>query len=295
MTGNNPLIRNIEVLVGPLADFEGGGNPNDGLRIASDGSRENLRAAFSIRKTLQSVANEGAVTIYNLPRESRERMRRGLTRVRVMAGYANTGTMVVGNGGLLDAVHTNQSGTWVSELPFYDGFGGIARGVVNRTFTSGVTVANVIRTLVEQNMPGVTVGRIDVDGTIARGGYAMSDRTADVLDDLATQYGFSWSVQNGVFQALSDQRVFGRVFEISFENRNLISASPITQDAADIRFQTGVEIVAILDARVSPGDSIDLTSSSNPQVNGRYKVHAVQFDGDTGDVSWTMTIQSYRF
>jgi len=77
--------------------------------------------------------------------------------------------------------------------------------------------------------------------------------------------------------------------ELSTKSRNLIQASPVLNGAEQIR--TAIEIDAIINARVTPGHQVKITSDLNPNLNGFYKVHEVDFDGDSGDASWNMRIK----
>ncbi|MBL4769531.1 MAG: hypothetical protein JKY94_17795 [Rhodobacteraceae bacterium] len=291
MTASTPLIRNIEVLVGPLSEDKGGGPKSSAVRVFSDGSREALRVRFNAKKTLLGSPNASVVEIYNLPPDTRARLRTTLARVLLSTGHRGEELSQLASGALQSITHSKVGPDIVTKLGFLDGYGGMTRGLANRSYGGPVTVASAVRDLAG-DLPGVTLGRVDIDGTFGLGGRVFAGRAADALDDLSAQYGFSWSVQDGVFQALSDLRAFPRSTDINAENRTLISAQPILNGPMQI--QTGVEIQAVLDARVKPGESVQLTSGTNPAVNGRLKVHNADFDGDTADVSWTMTLQSFR-
>ncbi len=291
MSANQPLIRNIELLVGPLAEDQGGGPTSQALRLFSDGSRTGLRISFNVKKTLMSTPNVSSISIYNLRPATRERIRATLSRVRLSVGYENTGINVLSQGGILSSVTEKKPPEYATTLQILDGFGGQVKGISNVTFDGRIQVAEIVRTIAA-DMPGVEVGRIDIDGSVGSGGLSITDRTADALDALAMQFGFSWSIQDGVFQAISDRRSFNRTLTVSFRNRTLIQATPLL--AGPMQIENGVEIVAILNPRVGPGDRVQLESEVNPGLNGVYKIHELDATGDTYDQSWTMTIRSYR-
>ena len=292
MSSNEPFIRETEVIVGPLREDQGGGPVNQALRILSSGDRSSLRIRFSVKKTHMGIPNNSTIEIFNLSRASAERIRAAQTRVRLSAGYQNTGLDVVVNGGILSSVTEKQEADRVTRFQVRDGYGGQLRGITNKTFAPNANVADIVREM-SQNMPGVSTGDIDVDGVIGPGGLSVSDRSADALDQLAAQYGFNWSIQNGVFQALQDTRAFGRVFLVSSQSRNLIKVAPIL--TGPMQINNGVEIQAILNPSLVPGDQVRLESDANPDLNGTYKIHEIDMEGDTFDKNWTMTIRSFRF
>lgn len=291
MSDNQPFIRNIELFIGPLTEQEGGGPTNQALRIVSDGSREDLRISFDVKKTLLSAPNASTVSIYNLARGTRERIRASLARVKMNVGYTNVGVSTLAQGGSLSVTTEKRSTDYITNIRMLDGFGGQLNGIANDTFEGGINISSIVRSLAEK-MPGVSIGRIDIDGLLGSRGRTFSGTVAEELSGLADQYGFSWSIQNGVFQALSDVRSFARTRLISFRDRSLVSAVPLLN--GPLQQETGVEIVGILDPRVSPGDRVQLESQVNPQLNGFHKVHEVDFNGDTYDRSWLMTIRSYK-
>lgn len=291
ISSSTPFIRQAELLIGPLSEDAGGGSTSDALRIFSNGSAESLKIKFSIKKTLTGAPNASVIEISNMKRQSLDRIRSSLAKVRLSVGWENTGLTLLSTGGVLSSL-TEKNGTDnVTKLQVLDGYGGQVKGIVNKTFGPKTIIKDMVKELA-QAMPGVNLGDIDIDGILGSGGLTVSDRSTDALDNLASQFGFSWSIQNGTFQAIQDTRTFNRLSEISTKNRNLIKAVPIL--SGPMQIESGVEITAILDSRISPGNQVKVTSDVNPSLNGVYKVHEVDFEGDTHDQAWTMKIRSFK-
>jgi hypothetical protein len=289
---SKPFIRTVDLIIGPLTEDQGGGPVKSAYRIISTGDRNSLRVKFNVKKTLLGAPNPSTIEIYNMSRASLERIKKSLSRVRLEVGYENAENTLLTQGAIKSIEVERQGADVITRIVLLDGWGGQIKGITNRTYGAKQSVADIVRDIAS-NMPGVTIGDIDVDGIIGRGGLTVSDRSADMLDRLAGQYGFSWSIQNGTFQAISDKRTLSRIVEISSKQRNLIKAVPVLNGPEQI--QTALEIQAILNPRVTPGHKVKLTSDLNPRLNGFYKVHEVDFDGDTGDQSWNMTIRSITF
>jgi hypothetical protein len=272
------FLRYAELVIGPLADWQGGGSSGEAIRIIADGTQENLRVAFSAVKGITGSPNKIDLAIWGLSQKTRMAIRGNLTQIQVIAGYSSSSASagLVAIGGILAAIPEREGPDIVLKITALDGFGGMVRGAYTRSFSGGTPISDVVRDIAA-SMPGVTVGLIDVDGSLYQKGQQFSGATTDQLNNLADQHGFSWSVQDGVFQAVSDKRDTGRAFVFTSSN-NLMNAVPLLN--GPMADNVGVEVTAKFDARMKPGDQMVIQSSVNPLLDGSYKVTSVnlQFD-----------------
>lgn len=272
------FLRYAELIIGPLADWQTGGSSGEAIRIIADGTNQNLRVAFNATKGITGSPNKIDIGIWGLSQATRMAIRGNLTKVQVMDGYSSSGASLglVASGAILSAIPERQGPDIVLKITALDGYGGMVRGAYSRAFGGQTPISSVVSDIAA-NLPGVTVGLIDVDGNLFQKGQQFSGATADQLNSLADQYGFSWSVQDGVFQAISDDRDSGRSFLFT-SDRNLLSAAPLLN--GPMADNVGVEITAKFDARMKPGDQMIIQSSVNPLLDGSYKVTSVnlQFD-----------------
>lgn len=289
------FLRRAEVIIGPLKDYEGGGNESSALRIVADGSSDGFRIQAKVRKTITGEPNELNIAIWGLSLETRQRVRAGFSRVLLRAGYENdpsqTGIAQVGSGALLAVVPRRDGPDNILSLLAFDGYGGMVRGAYTKAFGGNVPVADVIRDLAG-SLLGTTVGRVDVPGVLYRKGIHLTGSSVDCLNRLADQFGFTWSVQDGVFQALRDDGGdTGSAF--SFDSgSNLIAAAPILN--GPLQAQIGVEIESRFDARVKPGDRCNVRSVVNPSLDGSYVATTVESAFDSHGPAGTK-IQSLRW
>lgn len=272
------FLRYAELIIGPLADWQTGGSSGEAIRIIADGTNQKLRVAFNATKGITGSPNKIDIGIWGLSQATRMAIRGNLTKVQVMAGYSSSGASLglVASGAILSAIPERQGPDIVLKITALDGYGGMVRGAYSRAFGGQTPISSVVSDIAA-NLPGVTVGLIDVDGNLFQKGQQFSGATADQLNSLADQYGFSWSVQDGLFQAISDDRDSGRSFLFT-SDRNLLSAAPLLN--GPMADNVGVEITAKFDARMKPGDQMIIQSSVNPLLDGSYKVTSVnlQFD-----------------
>lgn len=273
------FLRYCEVIIGPLADWQGGGNRNQAVRIVADGTMRNLRVAFSAQKGITGSPNTLDMEITGLSLATMQSVRGNLSRIQVIAGFESSAdsAAIVASGAILAAIPQKRGPDTVLIIKALDGYGGMVRGAYSRAFDGRTPISTVVADMASA-LPGVTVGQIDVDGQLFQKGQQFAGPTTAQLNRMADQYGFSWSVQDGIFQAISDKRDSGRVFTFS-SARNLISAVPVLNGplAANI----GVEIEAKFDARMKPGDRMVVDSRVNPALNGSYKATSVDLNFDS--------------
>lgn len=273
------FLRYCEVIIGPLADWQGGGPANQAVRIVADGTMRNLRVAFSAQKGITGSPNTLDMEITGLSLATMQSVRGNLSRIQAIAGFESSAdsAAIVSTGAILAAIPQRRDPDTVLTIKALDGYGGMVRGSYSRSFDGRTPISSVVADMAAQ-LPGVTVGQIDVDGQLFQKGQQFAGATTTQLNRMADQYGFSWSVQDGVFQAISDQRDSGRIFTFTSE-RNLISAVPILN--GPLAANVGVEIEAKFDARMKPGDRMVIDSRVNPALNGSYKVTSVSLAFDS--------------
>jgi len=273
------FLRYCELIVGPLAEWQGGGSTSEAIRIIADGSSRGLRVVFNANKTVTGDPNKIDIAIWGLSQKTMQSIRGNLTKIQLLAGYSSSADSagIVASGSILSAIPERQGADVVLKITALDGYGGMVRGAYTRAFSGGTPIASVVRDIAS-SMPGVTVGDIQVDGNLFQKGQQFSGSSTEQLNKLGDQYGFSWSVQDGVIQAVMDQKDTGREFFFTSE-RNLISAVPLLNGPT--AENVGVEIVAKFDARMKPGDRMTIDSLINPALNGSYKSTSVNLAFDS--------------
>ena len=285
-------IRQAELIIGPLADYEGKGNTNEALRIYSSGRPQDIRIQFSVTKTISGALNELDLSVTNLKESTRNRIRGHLTRVEIKAGYLEgerAGLRLVSTGGVMSSIPVRSGPDIVTNVTVLDGLGGTTRGVYRRSFGGNVAVNEVIKDIAK-SMPGVELGKVDIPGKLGASGRTFSGRAAELLDKLADQWGFSWSVQDGVFQAIEDTRSFSTIHVLSYRDGSLREVRPLL--SGPMQIQTGVEIVGALNPDIRPGERVRVESSVNKSLDGTYTVHEHDLAGDTHGDEWSSTLRS---
>ncbi|HBG77248.1 MAG TPA: hypothetical protein DDW84_00150 [Phycisphaerales bacterium] len=288
-----PVLRRAELLIWPQNESVNASD-NVAMKIVSDGTRDHLRMSFAINKSILGTPNNSQILLYNLKKETRDYFS-PLLKCSLRVGWDNYGLFEIYNGGLVAATHQRQGADIITKLIMLTGITATSVSVTSATFSRGTKLSYILKTMVEQKLPGVKYdpARVKIaDGEITQQGLSFAGSTKDFLDKLAKQYGFSWSIQDGVFQAIQDGKSFGRNILISSDAKTLFNVAPILQSPMQV--QTGVTISALLVPGLLPGDTVTVQSSVNPQLDGVYMAHTIAYNGDLFGNEWGMIIQSFK-
>lgn len=291
MASTTNFKRNLELLIGPLKGYQGDGNSNQALRILSDGSNNTLRIRANITKSMISVPNASQITIYGLSRETRNKIMQSQASVRLYAWYDNGSKELVFKGAILNCIVNREGADIPITIISLDGQDSLTHAPVSLSYSNGISLKDVVKDIASK-IPGVEIdeSRIDIDGSVGFNGCAYCGGAKEFLDRLGGQYGFSWSINNGVFEAIKDTSGFN--VEVLLSSGVLIKASPILSGPA--QQQIGTDIQALYVPGVSPAQYVNLQSSINTDLNGKYKIHTMNLNLDTKADSWIMSIQSYK-
>lgn len=291
-------IRQAQVLISPLRESLGMNNRASAVVINSTGRENDIRIVFTVQKNIMAMGQPNVlqVSFYNLSPGTKQLLSKQATAFLLEVGYerGDTPLQVVASAGISSVISRREGENVVTTIFGYDGQDGLAQSVSNKAYR-GITSLKEIVADLASSIPGVEVSINNIDiGNLTTGskGRVLSGRTSTLLQNLAREFGFSWTIDNGVFKALSDTLTSGNLYNISSDsggqNGNLISATPRVDNVVQRFF--GVDISTILDPRINPGDLIRLTSSVNPQLNNTYQATTVAHVGDTHANTWSTNI-----
>jgi hypothetical protein len=262
----------------------------------SDGTRSNQQISFSVIKTLGGTPNQSTITICNLAPATRLALMSGGVEVSLFIGWQNIPMSLLTTGQVLQVIPTREGTDNQTTLSLFDGLAGIAGAGFAKTYPANTTVKQIVVELARaMASEGITVdeSEVDVDGVLGERGYVVNGRVARELNVLANSWGFTWSVQSGRFRAIKDTRAGKREHNISAKEGYLFKVSPSLFD--NTQLLQGVEISALIQPLIEPGDMINLTSVFYEQYSGRYKSKTITFNGDSHGSSWEMKIQATPF
>lgn len=260
-----------------------------GKVIRGAGDYSGFKMSFNIQKTILGAPNMCEISITGLSRDTRTLLRERQLPIKIEVGHEDTEMVQIFVGTTTSAIPTQDGPDVIMTVTAMDGQLGIIYSTQQITYDGPVPVAGVVTELAE-TMSGVDIGPVLVDGFLKQKGRALSGPTQQILDTLSNEYRFSWSVQNGVFQAISDLESLPQSFIVS-PDTGLQSAQPLL--SGPFMVKSGVEIQALLNPRLNPGQLVNLTSRLDPTLDGEYKIHNIDFTGETHGDAWGMNLQSF--
>ncbi len=288
-------IRQAQVLISPLRESAGTIDRNEAIVINSTGNKNDIRIVFTVQKNIMAMGqpNEIQISFYNLAPATRQLLSKQATAFLLEVGYERGGVplQTVASAGIASVKPGRQNENITTTIFGYDGQDGLAQAVSSKAY-DGVTRLKDIVSELAADIPGVdvSIGNIRINDNLSTGskGRILTGRTSNLLYRLAREFGFSWTVDNGVFKAISDSLTSGNLFNISSKNGALLNVNPRIDNV--IQRYIGIEISTVLDPRISPGDLIKLDSQVIPQLNNTYQATNVTHVGDTHANAWTTNI-----
>lgn len=266
----------------------------------SDGTRNTVNISFSVSKTSVGEPNESTVVLTNVSPETRATLlactNKDKATVELFVGYEDEGLTLLSCGDLIKMWPERQGSANTFSLTYFDGFQAIQNSHLEKQFNPDTPVKTIVLELAQSfaaNGVKVDPSKVHITGNVGGRGFTVSGRTATTLDLLANSYGFTWSIQDGDFQAYMDtgkNRPSQKVYQISLANRNLLKATP--EIGEKYMQQIGMKIDAILNPKCKCMDLIELESVVYPQYNGKFEIHNIQFVGDVSGGDWKMEIDS---
>lgn len=266
----------------------------------SDGTRGTIGIAFDVSKTSVGEPNESTITMTNVSPDTRKALlactNKDRVTVELFVGYEDEGMTLLSTGDLIKMWPERNGASNSFTLTYLDGFQAIKDSHLEKRFTSNTPIRDIVLALAKSfEMNGVFTDptKVNIVGTVGDRGFTVTGRTATMLDLLAASYKFTWSIQDGVFQAYMDEgnhRASQKTYEVSLQKKNLLKATP--ELGEKYMQQVGMKIEALINPKCKCMDLIDLRSVIYPNYNGLYEIHNIQFTGDVKSLDWRMTIDS---
>lgn len=286
-----PFLRRVEALVGPFAEHVPQGE-EFAKRFYGDGTPDNLRIKFAVKKHIISTATPTTISIYNLSEGTRNDLQKPDIRILLNVGWENTPLIRIFQGSILAAPTVREGADLITTIYALSAFSGLSRSTVSASYAEGWPIKEIVIELAKE-IEGVSVDPKKVDITAAATGSAgwnSSGRVEDQLNDLARVYGFSWTVEDGSFKAIDDARAYPG-FVLANASTGLKRAEP--KLVAPFQKTAGASISSILNPYIETGTRIRLESIQNPALNTDYKITTLDHIGDTHSAAWDSNIESW--
>ncbi len=251
-----------------------------------------LKIAFSITKTADSNANPGRVSITNLSKLTRDRLKDEGLVYTLRAGYAGLNEVPlikeISRGDVLD-ISTQRSGTEIiTTFKIGEGTKALAETTLDKSFEEGVTVESVIGEF--SKALGVAKGAITgIKEQVFNSGYSSTGKVKDRLDEITSKQGLEWSVQNGELIILPEDGKTAEEAVLLTQGTGLLKAfrekknKPGKTELADV-----IRFSCLLNPDIKVGREIAIFSELDEigesfLLPAFFKVRKLTFSGDNKD------------
>lgn len=261
---------------------------------------QDLRISFEVTKSSFSYPNLAFIELYNPNEETVSLMTESEPPLIILnAGYQ--GSLGLLFKGRVRNAFSNKSGT-ENILTCYAGDGEREweQATYNKTVAPNLKISDIILELFKSmtELGDVTIGDtegLDFPADKLRG-QSLSGNSRDILDNLANDYNFEWSIQNGeIIYTPVDKPLSSLDSVLIKQSTGMIGSPTVTE--------IGAEVTTLLNTELSPSRLFTIESESSQlslgniqfrelkrtRAEGNYRAYETVFTGDSRGESWYTT------
>jgi hypothetical protein len=243
-----------------------------------------LRVTFQIEKTSESNSNTSRISIFNLNSNSRAFVEQENLVGILDVGYQYPGQDPVAEnifqGDIKKVQNTLSGGDWVTTFEIGDGEKKLVESHFDKSFAKGASLQTVVNEVAQSFGNPVSVVKGIQDKTF-KNGLSLSGGTKEILDNLTSEGGVEWSIQDDEVIILPQEEDDGEQGFLLSRDTGMIGLP--------IKKEKGLEITTALIAKLRPGRSIKVESKI---IEGNYRVRRVLHDGDTHEGNWVTKVEA---
>lgn len=282
--------RRIKFLAFPVDEKIKWPEDKPAITIISDGSRDTLSMSCTIEKSIMGQPNASTLTILNLSEETRNLFQQGVKAILYIADPYSKSYQEIFSGAIFTCI-SERSGTEIQTKIY------MLSNIV-QLMCSSTTVAYANTTLdviLEKIKPNLSVTKIKMMGfesprKVVR--FCYMGNPFDMLNKLAFQEAFSWSIDGSELKIIADNKFSGGLVKIT-PDTGLINAVPIL--SGPFYAQNGVKVTAYPNPVIQCGDRIKVESKINSKAVNRedLRVANMTFNLSTVSNQWDMDITCF--
>lgn len=239
-----------------------------------------LRFEFDIEKSIDKEPNKCKVKITNCNENTRAFLCAKPLTILVQAGYAGT-LRYLFKGDLRYGFSTHDGTDWITELQLADGDRAYRYAQISKGYGRGATFMQVLKDAAKSmglSLDSQTLG----SDLVAQGfpaGHSLDGNTRDELSRLLAPYGYTWSIQNGRLQILTDSQTRQDAAILINESTGMIDSPSATVPESSKKAPC-LKIKHLLYPELTPGARIYVQSQD---VSGTFRMEKVHHTGGTAD------------
>jgi hypothetical protein len=184
------FMRQVEVTIGP----KGG----EGVKINS------LKIAFEIEKTDKPESNTAKLQIYNLSKDTHDKICAAGNHCALKAGYADETIAAILFGDVVKGTRKKSGADYVTEIEVKDGRAAVMAGQVSVSYTRDTDALTIVQDLIDAiGLPSKGTELIP-PGAKYSGAFSDIGQAADILRKVLNKYDLCYTVQNEMIYILKE-------------------------------------------------------------------------------------------
>ena len=259
---------------------------------------EGLRVVFNITKSLHSFPNLAKIDLYNPNQDSLALLETKYSDISFNAGYVGNVRLLF-KGQIRNVFQRKIGPDRVVTIFAGDGEQDWQNSIFNKTLSENIAIKQVIEEIAasfKDTLTGVLQG-LDSPADKLRG-QTLSGSSKDILDQLAEDYGFQWSIQDGSLITVPNDQVLEQSDAVLITGATGMIGSPTVTEL-------GVNVTTLLNPDLLPNRAFKVESNfadvaiggvqfreiKRTTGEGIYKAFQVVFDGDTHGPNWFSIVE----
>lgn len=256
---------------------------------------ENSKIQFEIIKSKNAKENTAKVEIYNLAPNTRKLITEQEALVRIFAGYAqNKGLIEIGQGDISKVKHNRDKTEVVTEIYMAEGLRKIRDNPISISFSSKskLKLANVLDNLRTKSNNQFVFRLIDIDDSkTIDNGYSDLGSLDQILNNLGLQFGFGWSIQNGIITIKGTKKSLANEIMLLTPKNGLIlhpeSVKHVSRRLEKSNITKQDRKVNSIQALLQPHLQVnDIIAIESQDLKGKYEIQKITHKGDTRGNDW---------
>jgi hypothetical protein len=259
---------------------------------------EDCKIKFEIVKSAKAKENVAKIEIYNLAPSTRGMITEEESICRILAGYSrNEGLIEIGQGDISKVKHNRDKTEVVTEIYLSEGIKTIKSKPVSFGYSYGgdLKLSTILQDITKQT--GREFKTIDIDKEkVIKTGYSDSGSLDYVMNNLAVNFDFSWSMQSGIILIKGNKSSVKKEILLLSPETGLIlhpeSVKEVSQKLEKSEItkigKKSRSVQCLLQPRLQIHDIIRLKSG---EINGLFEVAKITHNGDMRGNDWYSSLE----
>ena len=274
------FMRQVEVIIGP----KGG----EGVKI------NGLKISFDIEKTDKPETNSARIEIFNLSKETHDKICVAGNHCTLKAGYLDEAIAAILFGDVVKGIRKKADTDYITEIEVKDGRVSVMAGQVSVSYARDTDALTIVQDMIDAlGLPSKGTELIPADAKYP-GAFAGIGQAADILREVLNKYELRYTIQNEMVYILKDDEASESTgLRLSPETGLLTMPQPVSDKTQETDTTAEApnkwEFRTMLFPQLIPGAACKVESSN---ITTEMKVTRAKFRGDNWISDFSIDIEA---